>query len=274
MVNLCRSQCSVIGTPFTKAIYLKIPLHVIWYQQSGIRIDMSKHRKPRWERRVTPAEAADYLAGLEWWIEKYGKPDVIIYCRVSGRNQYYKRNMILQTKIIRQLCRHKHLHVVYEFHEIASGTIRDKENRLAFIQAVEIARQQSTETAILAVTPDRFLRSEDYTSVNPVLPSKEDWETLRSWASGVPLLTVLNPDMTEKQIHSQRVKWGMKIKGQKGGRPKKRKAVPGQLKKRRDEMLPKVKKLLKRGKTVYRINKMTGIACSTIRDWLRKDAKE
>ncbi len=230
---------------------------------------MSKHRKQRWERRVTPAEAADYIAGLEWWIEKYGKPDVVFYGRESGRGQYRRHNLDNQKKVLWWAQLKYRLNVIAQRYEIASGTIRDKENRLGFLQAVSIARQQSKETAVLTVVPDRFLRSEDYKSTDPVPPSKQEWETLRSWASGVPLLTVLNPDLTLKQIHRQRVKWGMKIKGQRGGRPRNKTA--GYKKRIRIRMLPKVKELLRRGKTIYRISKDTGIACSTIRDWLKRD---
>lgn len=231
---------------------------------------MSKRDKQRWERTVTPAEAADYLACLEWWIEKYGlPPNVIIYCRVSARSQYHKRNLDMQEKGLRRIARKYHLTVIAVFREVGSGTIRYKENRLAFLQAVSIAKRQSTETVILSITPDRFLRSEDYTSTHPVRPSKEEWETLISWASGVPLLTVLNPDLTEKEIHGQRIKWGQEIKGHKGGRPKNREA--GYKKRIREEMSPQVFELLRQGITVYRINKMTGIACSTMRDWIRKN---
>lgn len=230
---------------------------------------MSKQRKPRWERDTTPAQAADYLCSLEWYLEKYGHPWVVIYVRESRRWQYRRHNLLVQKKIARRACWLNRLRIICTIGEVCSGWIENADERLALIRAIQIASQQKKPTIVLAVAPDRLLRNVDYTSTHPVSPTKDEWKALRELAGNVPLVTLLNPDMTEKEIHGQRIKWGMYFKGHTGGR--KRKAKPGEIKNRRIEMLPQVLKLYRKGVTVYRINKNTGIACSTIRDWLRKE---
>ena len=108
--------------------------------------------------------------------------------------------------------------------------------RRALRKAVRKARvkiKKGKSAIIIATSSDRFLRSRNFnTKTNPeVLPTEAEFVELRKLTRKVPLVTLLHPDMSPRQVRSYVSKWGQKVKGNKGGRPKMNK--PGYKKQRR-----------------------------------------
>ena len=83
-------------------------------------------------------------------------------------------------------------------------------------------------------------------------------------------MTLLDPDMPPKIVRSFQSKWGQKIKGKRGGRPKVKE--PGYMKRRRKRELPKILRLRKQGFSYGDINKKTGISKATAYSWVKKYA--
>jgi hypothetical protein len=127
---------------------------------------------------------------------------------------------------------------------------------------------------IVTTSSDRFLRNIDFhTKDNPcVLPTEFEFEELMKLTCDVPLLTLLNPDMSWKEVRGFQSIWGQQIKGNKGGRPKKNK--PGYKKQIRLEKLPRVLRMHNKNISLGDIAVVTGIPKPTVWYWIKKYGDE
>jgi hypothetical protein len=87
-------------------------------------------------------------------------------------------------------------------------------------------------------------------------------------ARGVPLVTLLKPDMSWRRVRGYQSTWGQKVKGKKGGRPTITKA--GYKKQRRSEKMPMVIKLYEQGKRISAVARLVQVPRSTVNDWIKK----
>ena len=217
----------------------------------------------------TPATASQYLHYLDTYHKQH--PDMVaeIYCRVSAGMQGRKGNLNTHEKILRSKLKQRNIPVVGCHCEVSSGWILDH-NRGALVQAVKEAKQRKAHTVIVTTSSDRYVRNRNFhTKERPeILPTEEDFKKLVELTCNVPLVTLLNPDMPPHKVRGIQSKWGQRAKGNKGGRPRKRK--PGYKKKRRAQKLTTVMWLNKRGKTLSDIVDKTGVARSTVKDWIEK----
>jgi DNA invertase Pin-like site-specific DNA recombinase len=84
-------------------------------------------------------------------------------------------------------------------------------------------------------------------------------------ASGVGLVTLMeDPDATPEEIRSHQTHRGLKAKGKKGGRPKKRS---------RTELMAEAQRLHEQGHSQVVIAGQLGVDPTTVSRWLRKDEK-
>jgi DNA invertase Pin-like site-specific DNA recombinase len=81
-------------------------------------------------------------------------------------------------------------------------------------------------------------------------------------------MTFLDPETTPGEVRNSQVRRGQQLKIQVGRRPKKQRA--GYKKKRRQKLLPYVLELREKGKSQRQIARVTGVAPSTLQEWLSK----
>jgi hypothetical protein len=215
-----------------------------------------------------PAKASKYLHHLKEYYKEHPDMQAIIYCRVSACMQEYNHNLDNHEVVLRRKLKKINVPVIGCFREISSGWILDADKRGALKDAVEKAKQ-NRNTVVVTTSSDRFLRNRDFTTKKPdLLPTKAEFEKLRKLTCNVQLLTLLHPDMPPKKVRSYQTKWGRRVKGNKGGRPKINK--PGYKKKRRLEKLPIVRQLSREGKTLAQISaQMPDVPKVTIWYWLK-----
>lgn len=216
------------------------------------------------------AKASGYLHHPRKYHEQ--NPDIIamLYNRESSHSQ--NDNHITNEKVLRRRCKKLGIPVASFYFETITGKILGK-NRRALMQAVRKAKAKNNKgehAIILASASDRFLRDKNFnpkTSSN-ILPSKAQFKRLRKLTRGVPLVTLLHPDMPPKKVRGHQSRWGQRVKGNNGGRPKINE--PGYKKKIRIEKMSQVLRLRKNGASWGNINALTGVAKSTAADWLKK----
>jgi hypothetical protein len=223
--------------------------------------------KRKIKSKSKPAKASKYIHHLDAYHRRHPDMPALIWCRVSGRTQHRKDNLRTQEKVLRRKLKARGIPVVGVCHEVGSGWIKGKE-RAGLVEAVLKALKYAN-TAIVAISTDRFLRSRGFTTNEPDLtPSEEEFEELKKLTGDVPLVTYLDPDMHPRKVRGFQSKWGQKAKGNKGGPPLKK--SPGYKKRRRLRNLPRVLRLQKGGKNPSQIAVRTGIARSTVCDWIVK----
>ncbi|OHB56570.1 MAG: hypothetical protein A2Y12_04665 [Planctomycetes bacterium GWF2_42_9] len=208
-------------------------------------------------------KASDYIKHFQALAQTQTILSVILFARVSGRNQDYKGNLDAQMASLRQAVQPHE--IIAEFRAIESGW-KDAQGRLQ--GAVEMASQ--TGAIIVTESTDRFIRNIDYHSKNnpSTQPNVAEYERLNQIAGGVTLATVQHPDTSWKKIRSYQSKRGQKAKNNSGGRPIK--VQPGYKKKQRGKKLPEVIRLHRGGKTVSQISTLTRTPPSTVKDWISK----
>jgi DNA invertase Pin-like site-specific DNA recombinase len=219
-----------------------------------------------------PAKASQYLNHLDEYHKQYPDMQAIVYCRDSARTQGYKRNLKTYEKVLRWELKQRGIFVVGRCHrEICSGWVLN-EDRWALMNAVEEAKKliaKGKKVVIVAPSSDRFLRNKYFTVDKPdLLPTEAEFEKLKKLTCGVPLVTLLDPDMPPKEARGFQSKWGQSAKGNKGGRP--RDKIPGYKKQRRKEKIDKVIELHKQGVNPCHIAAFTLIPVSTVNDWIAK----
>ncbi len=216
------------------------------------------------------AKASEYLYHLKEYYKQHPDMIAMLYNRESSRSQ--DDNHATNERVLRHKCKKLGIPVASLHFETISGKILD-EDRQALSQAVRKARakiNKGEQAVILATSSDRFIRSRSFNpKTNPdILPSEAQFKRLRKLARGVPLVTLLHPDMPPRKVRRYQTKWGQKVKGNSGGRPKINK--PGYMKLRQQIKLPPVLRRRKKGESLGAISKSTGVPKSTVADWVRK----
>jgi hypothetical protein len=122
---------------------------------------------------------------------------------------------------------------------------------------------------------DRFIRSPEYHSTdNPDAQADyADLQDLAFWADGVTLVTDLHPDASPHKVRSYQRKRGQKFKGNRGGRPTKRK-----WKERRLAWIHLARKMREAGQSFRQIAEslngrkdgFSKVTHMTVRNWLER----
>lgn len=227
-------------------------------ESASLRINREMRRKAR-----TTATESNYLYHLKEYFREHPEILVVLYGRVSGREQNRRGNLINQESILQEVLRKLGVPVIGYFQEVSSGWILD-EDRFGLVNAVEMAKEH--DAVIVAFAADRFLRNEYYQSTHPeITPTIREYEKLMKLVKGVPLLTYLHPDTLHNKITGMRSRLGQELKRNKGGRP--RKIEPGYKKRWKKGKYDEVRRLYEKGLSYSDINWYTDVPKSTIRDW-------
>ena len=207
-------------------------------------------------RHLDELEAKDLLA--------------VPYMRVSTREQRRQCNLKNRLSALRRELRRKGIDWHASFTQVETGT--SLENRPKLVEAIEAARRLQAENpgatvAVVTDTRNRFLRGKFYNgraSTDP--PTPRQWAELKKLADGITLATVLPPDATFGKVRGHETLIARNA-GKRVGRPPKRPTV--QKKKRREELLPKARRLRDRDLSVRQIAGRLGVPISTIGRWLK-----
>ena len=213
------------------------------------------------ENKVTPGDASKYIS---YDCIKSGDK-VVLYCRVSTRQQNHSGNLIAQEAYLRAQITSKGAIVVNAVHFVGSGFFP-----LHLAYAATLAKQCGAK--IVALTTDRLIRNNFYKSTGSNLERNaranlEGLETLKQCAQGIELVTLLHPNASLNECLGLQKKIGQEVKGRKGGRPKKN--SPGYKKVRRNENLQIVRRLRIEGVGIREIARRLGLPEATVRYWVR-----
>ena len=229
--------------------------------------------KRRLQRRYVSdsktVKASNFIHPLKEYFKQHPNMIVILYNRESSRSQ--DDNHVTNERVLRNRCKKLGIPVINFYSETISGKILN-EDRKGLLQAVSKARakiKKGKHAVILAVSTDRVLRNEYFTTNYPdITPTEKEYEQLKKLTCNVPLATLLHPDMPPNKVRGKQTRWGQKVKKSKVGQPKKPR--PGYFKKRRFEKLSQVLDLRKRYFSYREIEKMTSIPKTTASDWIKK----
>ena len=213
------------------------------------------------------AKASEYLYHLKQYHKQYQDMIVVIYIRVSTGAQGYKRNLDTYEKVLRWKLKKLNITIIACYREVGSGWVLDGDREVLVNAAKEAKKEKAV---IVAPSADRFLRNKNFnTKTNPdVLPTEAEFEELKKLTGNVPLVTLLHPDRPPRKVRRYQTKWGQKVKGNSGGRPKENK--PGYMKLRRQIKLPQMLRRRKKGESLGAISKATDVPKSTVADWVRR----
>jgi len=214
----------------------------------------------RLERRYqnsSEAKASAYIHHLVEYIRQHPNILVILYVRVSTDAQAYNHNLELQIRYLRKELKKLNIPIIGSYREVSSGWILDPQERWNLVNAVQQAIAK--KAVIVALSVNRFLRNINFNtkSNQEALPTEVEVEQFVQLTKGVPLLTLVHPDKTEKEVRGFISKLGQEIKGNKGGRP--RQQIPGYKKRERLEKLPIVLELYNRKVKRCDIARRTGL---------------
>ncbi len=211
--------------------------------------------------------ASDYISDIRSLKRRSPKRGqrVVIYCRVSGRDQERSQNLCDQDENLERELEKLGFNVIESLGEVGAGWKGDRDGLL---RAVEIAHEN--DAVVVAESVTRFIRSRDYNSVTNwnAKPTVADYNRLQLETDGVELATLINPDATPEEIRSYETKRGKKSKGNPGGRPKK--CSPGYKKRERQMYLPKVLELYKQNKNIAAIARSVNLKYDTVYSWVVK----
>ncbi len=213
----------------------------------------------KWLASYEPGKASDYILP----IDAIQPGDRFIICaRVSTEQQFQDGNLRDQVERLRQIVAERGATVIDVVDFVGPGSftywLRD---------AAEKARK--VHANLLAESPCRLVRPIGWRPQNPVDTLVEDFRKLQRATEGVPLVVALmDSDAAPAVVKSCQTKRGQQEKGRKGGRPVS--ARPGDTKKRREKLLPHVRQLRQGGLSLGEIAKETGIAKSTVQDWIKR----
>ncbi|QDT82451.1 recombinase family protein [Gimesia chilikensis] len=212
------------------------------------------------KRIFTPGDASKYIThdGIQQGDQ------VVLYCRVSTRQQKHSGNLDAQEKYLRTQMAKRGAKVVNVVRYVGSGF-----EPLRLPLAVMYAKQHRAK--IVALTTDRFIRHESFKSTGTnktrsFRVNERGLENLQEIAKGVELVTLQDPNAILEDCLKLQREIGQLSKSNKGGRPLKR--MPGYKKERRQKNLEKTIQLKKQGKSVREIGKELKIPSSTIHTWV------
>lgn len=213
---------------------------------------------------LVPANFADFFEHIRC-VDPRPNPRVVLYVRISPT----QRNAAARLKKSRRRCMKKLRElgfvVARVFSHVESATGADFDKRPCLRAAIEYARAH--ELPLVAHNPDRFIRPYFYTKkAQDEQPTQWECMQLGRLAKGVRLVTMLPPELSPSEVHSERTKEGMRDAERRLGRPSKRKTVH-RLKSNPDLRLD-AKRLREAGLSYRGIGKELGVPFSTIRSWL------
>jgi DNA invertase Pin-like site-specific DNA recombinase len=189
--------------------------------------------------------------------------DAVILClRVSKRAQKKTGNLEDQKRHLRRVVAERGARVV--------GLIPHEGPGWDFSWLIPaLAKAKECGAKLLAESVSRFVRSKEYhSSKNPESqPSELQLESLRVLSDGVSLVTALDPNASPAEERSWQTKRGQMFKDRRGGRPLSN--SPGYKLALRHRLKPLARQMRADGASVGEIVKHTGVARSTVRDWVR-----
>ena len=127
---------------------------------------------------------------------------------------------------------------------------------------------------LLAESTSRFARHPNYHPKHRphLVPGLQELSDL-SWVCGdVPLVTLHDPDITWRDERALQSKRGQRQKGNRGGRPTKR--TPGYKKRRRERLLPEVRRLMREGMSYRAIARTLETDERNVRRWVRRFSRD
>lgn len=189
---------------------------------------------------------------------------VVLYCRVSTRQQNHTGNLDAQERYLRAEMAVRGATVVEAVHHVGAGVYA-----LLVGRAAAIAKPQKAK--IVAVTTDRLVRNENFVSTGlncqrNARATIGELHILTEAANGVELVTLVPPNASLAKCLGVQKKVGQMLKRRKGGRPKKTK--PGYKKQRRDSTKPEAVRLRLEGKSIREIARILDVPASTVHRWV------
>jgi hypothetical protein len=161
-------------------------------------------------RKSNCRKASDLLYELE---HLRNAKCVVIWVRVSGRQQKHRRNQTDQCDSVMHAVDAFAIPIIEVVTHIGSG----KQISDTLLHAISVASDHGA--ALIAESVDRFVRHPDYhSSLNPdAQAGGPELKRLASAASGVSLVTVLHPDTPPNEVRSFQRRRGQHAKQQTGG---------------------------------------------------------
>jgi hypothetical protein len=187
--------------------------------------------------------------------------DVLLACRVSGREQNRQRNLAAAVSDLRQQAARLGANVCGTETHVGPGT-----SPIWLARAAALAKARGAK--ILAESTDRLIRHPGYHSAewNDAQARECDLAEMAYYTDGVVVATLLHPNATPAEVRAYQRKRGQRAKAARGGRPAKR---PGYKKQRREELMPRVKQMVAEGASINRIAVELKIPRRTARRWER-----
>lgn len=193
----------------------------------------SRKQKPRLHERkalakkwlVVAGKASDFVTRLKRFAKRYPNlTRVILYVRVSDRKQARANSQAAQRERLLRAAKKYRLEVIDIIIDVKPAKRHSK--RLALREAFAVAQQH--DAFVLAYATNRLIRGQDHHSTKrpDAVPTREEFEELAALADGVPMVTLLDPDLPPSEVHSRMTKLAKKHRGNKGGRPRKDAAKP------------------------------------------------
>ncbi len=214
----------------------------------------------RIEVLCTAGTASNYIRDFKL-IQRGTK--VVLCLRVSGCTQQQNKNLDDSESFLRKELEQIGAIVVGVIRHVGSGW--DPE---WLLPAVRLGKKHGA--VLLAESTDRFIRNPYYHSRfwQNGQASELDLQYLRRTVGDATLVTWLHPDATPAEIRSHQRKRGQEAKGNKGGRPKKKKA--GYKKELREEWKPQVLLMHREGNSIPDIMRITKLKRRTIYNWIKE----
>jgi len=191
---------------------------------------------------------------------------VVLYCRVSTRQQNHSGNLKAHERYLRAEIAARRAEVVDLVPKAGPGF-----DPLWVARAADIAKRHKAK--LVAITTDRLIRHLDYKSTGSsyernARASTEGLDDLKRYADGVELVTLVDPDAPLAECMGVMKKIGQQVKGRKGGRPGKN--PPGYKKERRLRNQSQVFWMRAVGYPVRQIARILDQPESTVRRWVRR----
>ncbi len=208
------------------------------------------------------------------------KQNVVLYARVSTRQQYADGNHLSQLTELRAEAERLGLNVVGEIVEVKSGSIYEmgpgyEEYRSGLFKALMTARR--TDAFILACDVSRLLRHPCFhakTKPN-ARPTKDDLRELSELAGDVVMVTILEPDAPPSIERGTCRRRGQQYRQRTGGRPRKKQVEEkeaGHMTRRYREKFEPCLRAYAKLRSLREVSKLYGVPHTTLARWKRSEA--
>ncbi len=212
----------------------------------------------RREDPLSPLGAAsDYIEDIDDLLSQDTCLRVVIFCRVSRREQDRTGNLQKQIAWVRAWLWTHNVVVLAVVWDVASGW---KEERVEFKRAVQLAKKCGA--VVVAESMDRFIRSRKFNTktARDAWPTEHEFASLKEDADGVTLATIFHPNEKWEVVHRHQTIRGYGLR-----------CVAGEKKFRRQAKFAQVIWLwVAWGFTYREIQDEVGICFSTVRDWIAR----